>query len=436
MKQKLTGLFDKFLNKRLDFRVRLFNILAIAGIAVSLISAAVSTILKENPINAIVYMAFCTLSVLLLRYSSKSGRYQFCYLVTIVVIFLFGFPVFFFLNGAYYGTIPYFFVFAVVFTVFMIEGKKALAIAAFELILYSGLCLYAYFYFTPGDYYTDSRIIMIDTIFGVVVVGTALGVTMYHHFRLYNEQQRELSAARERLSEENAMLERLNRLKTEFLGDISHELKTPLTVISVHTQRAEAFLKLGREGDVEKIRESHALIQDEVMRLSRLVDGALALSSLQGHSGQKVTLDLCHILSVVAEAYRTLIEKRGNVLTLSLPDFPLAVYGSADEMTQLISNLLTNANAHTESGDIRISAEKSGETLLVTISDNGEGIAKEILPHVFERGVTDGGGNGLGLSICRQIANNHGGDIEIASEQGKGTTVIITFPEHKEADHA
>ena len=427
MKNRLTQFIGTYFGANLDFRVRLFNVLAMAGILVSLLSV-VSSLLAGDPIgNVALYLFFCLLAAGLLWYSTKTGRYQLCYKITIFIIFLIGFPFFFLTGSGSYGSMPYFFIFAVVFTVFMLSGKEALLLAALELALYTGLCIYAYRYLPPDPHSMESAHVTFETIFGFLTVGTALGISLFLHFRLYNDQQKQLA-------EQNILLGQINRMKTELLGNISHELKTPLTVISVHTQRAQALLELGREGDLEKIRESHALAQEEVMRLSRLVDSTLRLASLQEVGEQRAVLDLCSILRTTAETYQSLLEKKGNALTLSLPENPLTVFGNSDQLVQLISNLLGNAGAHTQRGEICVRAEQSDKTAEVTITDTGTGIAPELLSRVFERGVTGGEGSGLGLSIARQIARDHGGEIAIDSAPDMGTTVTVTLPLHREED--
>lgn len=427
MKDKLLQFFDRFLNKRLDFRVRLFNVLAMGGTVISSAMAVVGVAINAGLGNVVANLISAVLSYTLLCYSQRTGRYQLCYFITIVAIFMVLFPVLFFTAGGYHSGMPSFFVFAVAFTILMLEGKRAIVMSVLELLLYLSICVIAFRHPHLVNTWGAEQDLLTDVIVGFVSVSAVLGTMLYLHFRLYNQQQKQLA-------EQNALLGQLNRMKTELLGNISHELKTPLTVISVHTQRAEALLELGRDGDTEKIRESHALAQDEVMRLSRLVDSTLRLAALQEAGGQKGLLDVCSILYTTAEAYRSLLEKKGNALFLSLPENPLTIYANADQLVQLVSNLLSNAGAHTQQGEIHVSAQGNGSTATVTIADTGTGIAPELLTRVFERGVTDGGGSGLGLSICRQIARDHGGEVQIDSVPGKGTTVTITLPMHTEED--
>ncbi|MDL2232426.1 HAMP domain-containing histidine kinase [Ruminococcaceae bacterium OttesenSCG-928-L11] len=421
MKRLFAPIADMYLNKQLDFRVRLFNVLATAGTLVSLISAIASLSIGEHPATAGIYLAYALLSAGLLRYAAKSGRYQLCYIVTIGAIFLVGFPLFFVNAGGYYGAMPYFFVFAVVFTVFMLNGVPALLMALLELVVYIGLCVYAYFHLPPAPRYLEPTSMLFEAIFGFTVVGLALGITMFFQIRLYNDQQK-------RLDQQNRELSEINRMKTEFFASVSHEMKTPLTVISVHVQRADAYMQLGREGDAEKVRESHALAQDEIMRLSRLVDNALRLSSFQELGRQNDRLDMRDILSTTSEAYRVLLERKNNTLSLQLPDDMPTVAGSADALVQLLSNLLANANAHTRDGQIAVRTACRDDMLAITVADTGDGIQPELLDHVFERGVSGSGGSGLGLAICKQIAETHGGAISLQSEPGKGTAATVTLP--------
>jgi len=104
------------------------------------------------------------------------------------------------------------------------------------------------------------------------------------------------------------------------------------------------------------------------------------------------------------------------------------VIGNADKLTQVIWNLLSNANEHTKKGEITISAKSENGVTEVCVSDTGEGIAPELLPRIFERHIKgDGGNTGIGLSICCEIIEAHGGRIWFESEQRKGAAVRFTL---------
>jgi len=421
MQNPIRNIVRKYLSKQFDLRVRIFNIMAASGMTVSLLSTVSAFTSGDSWQECLMYLAFALFSAGLLWFATKTGRFQLCYNITIAAIFLGGFSVFFLSGGGYYGSMPYFFVFAVVFTIFMLEGKLSVIMAATELALYTALCLYRYNNLNIDPAYFESESILYETIFGFILVSLALGITMFIQLRLYKEQQKTLD-------EQNKTLGRISQMKTELFANVSHEMKTPLAVISVHIQRAEAFMKLGGEKGNAKVYESFALVQEEIMRLSRMVEGALAVSSVQELTHGSTETDVREILTGSVEAHRALSEKRGNALTLTMPDALPNVTVSADALVQMITNLIANANAHTQIGKIAVLVEYGGAMLKISIADNGAGIPPDLLPKVFERGVTDGSGSGFGLAICRELARSYGGDVVIESEYGEGTTAVITLP--------
>jgi signal transduction histidine kinase len=238
---------------------------------------------------------------------------------------------------------------------------------------------------------------------------------------------REVEEAKEReqrLAAENALLDSLAKMKTEYLANISHEIKTPLTVISVHIQRAAALSEIG--GDAGKIAASLARAQEEAMRVARLTENALRFASMQESKSRMESMDISELLVNCAEAYRALLEKRGNKLAVSVPDGLPAVRANADLTLQVLANLLSNANRHTADGEITVRAELSGGFVAVTVSDDGNGIPPELLPRVFERGV--GGGTGLGMAICKYAVESFGGAIAATNNPEKGASVTFTVP--------
>jgi len=419
MKKALLWIRNKFFSPQFDFRVRLFNVLAMVGILVSLAAAVASPFIDKNPINYIVYLGSSALSAWILWYSSKSGRYQFCYLITIIIIFMIGFPVFFFMSGAYYGTMQYFFIFAVVFTVFMLEGYKAVFVAVAQILLYVGICLYAYHQYIPTENDTSAVFILRTGIFGFVVVSIALGFAIFMHFRLYNAQQK-------KLDEMNAVLEKANRMKTEFLQDIKHEIRNPLHVITLGTGIINDYLE--DKADAETERSVLTSVQNEALRLGRMVNGMVELAVMSKKTTSRKKTNFAVMLHKCADALRLQAEQKQNSLLLEIaPDLPF-VYAETEQLERVPINLLQNAINSTQNGDITIKAVVEKSYIAVCVSDTGEGIPSELLPRVFERGVSGKGGKGYGLSMCRTIIEAHGGSIEIESEAGKGTSVTFTIP--------
>ena len=230
---------------------------------------------------------------------------------------------------------------------------------------------------------------------------------------------------------DNEMLDRMNRMKNALCQSMGHDFKTPLTIIS--TSILNAMDMLSFEIDKSEMQIALESAQQEIMRMSHMIDGAIKQSTLYDNNMGMKPIRLETLLREEASAYRKLIERDGNTLLVKVPaDLP-PIYGNADIVLLALSNLLSNAGRHTRNGTITISAAAKGDVVSITVTDTGTGISPDLLPYVFERGVSVGG-TGLGLSICKTAVEVHDGTITIDSEKGKGTAVTFTLPMHKEGD--
>ena len=424
MKNILKQFMNTYFSQALDLRVRLFNVLVSVSAIFCLMIALVNALAGIGPVGVLVDLVASAFCYALLRYASLSGRARICHLIFIIGSFFILFPYLFFRMGGYYGGLPAFLVFAVVFTVFMLEGKTALLVTVLELVLYIGMYIYAYRNPEAVTTFPDPKGFFISNVMDLSIVSVALGVTMYAQVRLYRRQQ-------QKLDEQNAVLAEANRAKTEFLANASHEMRTPLTVISVNIQVVSGILKHMGEASLDpKAAELLSDAQSEIMRLARMVGGMLTLASIS-ESTEKSRTDLTVLLQSTADMLRLLLAKRGNELEIEISD-GLTVFGDADLLSQVAVNLIQNAHAHTEHDIIRLCARKESGTITVMVNDNGSGIPSGLLPHVFERGVSgkDGadGGTGFGLFLCKTVVESHGGRIWAESEYGKGTAVHFTLP--------
>jgi len=224
---------------------------------------------------------------------------------------------------------------------------------------------------------------------------------------------------------DNEMLDRMNRMKNEFFQNMSHDFKTPLTVISSSVINAADMLDF--DVDKDKVKEVLDNAQGEIMRMARMVDGAMKHSSIYDNRQDMNPLDIAPLLRDGAETYRALLDRNNNRLTLDIPASLPHICGNADMLMHVLSNLLSNANRHARGGEINIKAEVNDSVIAVTVRDSGDGIKPELIPHVFERGVSDGG-TGLGLSICKTAIEAHNGAISVKSEYGDGAAVTFTLP--------
>jgi len=263
----------------------------------------------------------------------------------------------------------------------------------------------------------------------VLVIVLFILVTLVYTNRKAERHAAEAELRGQALIADNEMLDRLNQMKTEFFQNMSHDFKTPLTVIS--TSVLNALDMLDFELDKEEMRESLENAQREIMRMARMVESAMKYSSLHDNRQDMIPLDIAQLLHEGAETYRALLDRHGNTLTLDIPLTLPHIYGNADMLLHVMSNLMSNANRHTRDGEVLIIARcvtgKTRPDILVTVGDNGGGVRPDILPKIFDRGVSESG-TGLGLSICLTAIEAHDGVIGIESEPGIGTTVWFTIP--------
>lgn len=226
-------------------------------------------------------------------------------------------------------------------------------------------------------------------------------------------------------------VKRARQMQRDFVANISHELKTPLTSIQGFSQ---ALLDGTVEG-VDGLRRAAKIIHEETSRMSRLVRELLELSKLE--SGQvelaREPLNISQLLERCVDRFAERVEKADIRLETDLPALP-SVHGDPDLLERVFSNLLDNAIKFTpKGGGVSLAARQKGEALEVVVADTGIGIPKEDLPRVFERFYRAdksrrAGGTGLGLAIAREIIVAHGGGIEVESEVGRGTCFTVNLP--------
>ena len=228
-----------------------------------------------------------------------------------------------------------------------------------------------------------------------------------------------------RLSADNAALERVNRLRAEMVQTISHEARTPLAVLSSYASLVA--LEMQEKNSDPKIAADLDKIAHEAKRVANLIDYMKSLPLRKDQAAQRTELDLGVLIGQTVRLYQHILERLGVSLVTDIPDSLPPAFGKADELTQIMFNLLQNAKNHTAQGDeIAIRLRNENDELRITVADTGSGITPELLPHVFEYGI--GGGSGIGLAVCKEIVQAHGGSIAIESEAGKGTAVTFTLP--------
>jgi PAS domain S-box-containing protein len=240
----------------------------------------------------------------------------------------------------------------------------------------------------------------------------------------------------EELARANEELQSLDRMKDEFLSNVSHELKTPLTSITGYTQ----LLSDKTLGDLN---ERQSRVEKTVLRnaerLKRLVDSLLYLSRIQAGTVEYVfePLQVREIIEPILEDLKIVAEQKGVELGMDLGDELPGISGDRDKLTDMLINIVDNAIKFTpEGGRVTIRAFGEGDGIHIVVKDTGIGIPKDMIGNLFQRFYQIDasrkrkyGGTGLGLYISKTVAEAHNGTIRIESEgEGRGTEVHIKLP--------
>lgn len=247
--------------------------------------------------------------------------------------------------------------------------------------------------------------------------------------RIVRIQRRFLVVFADDLGEE----QRVNAMRRDFIANVSHELKTPIAAISL---LSEAVLEAADEPEI--VRSFAKKLKKESRRLGELSRDIIQLSEAQStlQPEDREPLSLRAVLRAEVEAHRDFASQHGVELVLTEADGDPTILGRPTSIGAVFANLLSNAIQHSpEGGRVGIGTELTKRDCIVTVTDQGEGIAPEHLPRIFERfyridtaRTRDGGGTGLGLSIARHTMRAHGGGIEVWSQPDVGSSFTLTFP--------
>jgi signal transduction histidine kinase len=231
------------------------------------------------------------------------------------------------------------------------------------------------------------------------------------------------------------LLGRLEQLDEErkriFLG-VSHDLRTPLTSIIGFSE-----VLLQRTGQDTESKKILKIINDESLRLNRLIDDILDMSRQEAGTlrWDMGVHDVSSIIEPAAALMKSAAEAKRLLLEVNIPAELPPIYGDKDRLSRVITNLLSNAIKATSEGQVGISAERKGSDILIQVSDTGIGISKQDQARLFRpfSRVTDRyDGMGMGLYISKTIVDHHGGNIRVESVPGKGSTFWFALPVAKE----
>lgn len=267
----------------------------------------------------------------------------------------------------------------------------------------------------------SSRLRLDDSYRSFIELAAGQIATAVTNARAYEEERKRAEALAE-----------LDRAKTTFFSNVSHEFRTPLTLMLGLLEDTLTEDGLPRHAQ-EKLKTAHR----NSLRLLKLVNTLLDFSRIEAGRIEAVyePVDLATFTSDLASNFRSAIERAGLKLVVECPQLEELVYIDREMWEKIVLNLLSNAFKFTLAGEIKVAVKPAGETVELVISDTGTGIPSAELPHLFERfhRVKDARGrsyegSGIGLALVVELVKLHGGNIRVTSQVDRGTTFIISIP--------
>jgi two-component system, OmpR family, sensor histidine kinase SenX3 len=233
-------------------------------------------------------------------------------------------------------------------------------------------------------------------------------------------------------------LQRVNKIRRDFVANVSHELKTPATSLRLLAESLEETI----DEDPVQARLFAAQLKKETERFSRLINDLLDLTRLESEERVEnpVSVDVRSVLITVLARMRRVARKKN--ITLQWKRFGRAaqytVRGDETQLTSMFMNLVDNAVKYTPPGGrVEVTGGFEGSEIVIRVSDTGIGIPEGKLPRIFERFYRvdkarskETGGTGLGLSIVKHVAENHGGRVAVESTPGEGSTFTVYLPRY------
>lgn len=411
-----------------EIQVAAFNILAVCGIVVSLITAFVNAISGNNPVVVIADFAGVVVSWALIVYCHRTGNYKMAMTLTAFIIFIGLFTALYFIQGGYHSGIPAFFIFGVVFTAFLLNGATMVVLVIIELIWYVAVIYYSYYNpqtLNENEYYYMSRVIL-----DMVLVAVSLAVTMYFQIRVYRKKQQELNVAV--LAADDA-----NRAKSDFLAKMSHDIRTPLNTIMamnelIVSNTSSAKIREWVNDSNVSSRILMSLIND-MLDLSKIEAGKMELIEQPWDTGK--------LFDETARTWKPQADRNGLEFNYHVDEnVPGSLTGDEDVIRKITNNLLSNSIKYTKTGSITLTVKMEERDLVIKVSDTGIGIAPEYLENIFkpfERGAQkvykETSGSGLGLAIVKELVDAVHGVIDCDSVLNEGTTFTVRIPQKESA---
>lgn len=409
-------------------RERLFRILCMEGIVGTVFSLAECVYLKSTPVEMTCLIAMFAIAVVLLYISVKRGLNELGITVVAVLLNFIVLPLIFFCCGGKDGGAVIWFSLGLFFASLMFTGKKQIIVILLTAV--ADVACFVVGYIRP-DYVTPfatRELEFFDSCCSLLIIAFTAGIVFTFQRKEYDEENRQNKAHQEELV-------RVSDSKDRFYANFSHEIRNPINAI---VGLNEIILRDTKEEDT--IANSRG-IKNSGKLLLNLVNDIMDLSQIRNNSMQLVNVmyQTSDMFTELVDLIRTRAKEKELDFQVQIdPNIPATLIGDERRMIQAILNLLTNAVKYTQNGGITLNAtfdavDEENIRLVVSVADTGIGIKKENMQYLFEsyaqfdrqvNGKIEG--NGLGLSITKELVNLMGGDITVDSVYTKGSTFTVT----------
>lgn len=419
----------QIIGRHLELRERLFRLIVIIGLGITVIGLVETVFFMElkQAIAPLGLLLIALIFVMILTF--KFGQMEIAAMILSVVLSTIVFPEMFLYSGGIKGGASSFFTLSIFYVVVMFSGKKLIFFLGLNVIFDIITYLYSYYHPEAVVIIESEMMAHIDSFFGFIIVGIAVGVFMKFQMQMYKEE-------REVVFSQKKELEEINDSRNNFFTSMTHEIRTPVnTVIGSN----EMIL---RQSDDEEIRQFANNSKAAGKMLLNLVNDILDLSKIEMHMMEIVSVeyetkdlfrDLIEIVSVSAN------EKNLKFICNIDENVPTTLLGDEKRIQQIIINLLSNAIKYTEKGSVNftVTTEKIDDkhiNLKVSVADTGIGIKKEDIAVLYDsfRRIDQARnikveGSGLGLSITKQLIDLMGGEITVDSIYTKGSIFTVVL---------
>ena len=436
--EKIQKILDKYLSKNLELRIQLYNLLAFAGIGAGIAAALIALVPETKSPVAAINLGISFLSYALLRIAEKKRCYRLCSWVWVVLIFMIGFPALFFLCGGHKSGTSCFFILAVVFTALILNNREKGIAVAIEFVIYTACSLSVHYYPGIAVSFESDFIHTLHAVLNFLLCAALLLTILLMRNRMIYVRHGQIEELNRELEARNETLLRYDRMKSDFLAAVAHEINTPLAVIAASS--SDTLDLLGESPlNMDEIKHNQVVIDKRVKLIdSILLDLMDTVAIEQGRlSLNRQPVNMRELLTNICGAQFHKLDANENSLEYDIqPDLP-EIWADPLRIEQVMVNLLTNAARHTKNGTITVGLKSSAKTQIVGVMDTGDGMDAETMRVVFKHYISKKAiywQHGIGLVVCRRIIDAHGGEIWIESEEGRGTSVYFSIEEEADRD--